>query len=116
LAFPICSKELHAAHSATYNLEQSTTSESTTISNYEVEQSHATITLEPLLLTALLIGLLIPVAVAAQASDEVTPEVQQLYAQAKAARQHGDDATAIAKYKTILKLAPHLAAAYNNLE
>lgn len=67
------------------------------------------------LLTALLIGLLIPVAVAAQASDEVTPEVQQLYAQAKAARQHGDDATAIAKYKTILKLAPHLAAAYNNL-
>ena len=51
----------------------------------------------------------------AQGNDEVTPEVQDLYAQAKAARQHGDSATAIAKYKQILKLAPHLAAAYNNL-
>ena len=48
-------------------------------------------------------------------NDEVTPEVQNLYAQAKAARQRGDDATAIEKYKAILELAPHLAAAYNNL-
>lgn len=55
------------------------------------------------------------VAIAPQAGDEVTPEVQQLYTQAKIAGQHGDDATAIAKYKAILKLAPHLAAAYNNL-
>ena len=54
-------------------------------------------------------------APAGQGSDEVTPEVQQLYAQAKVARQHGDDATAVAKYRAILKLAPHLAAAYNNL-
>ena len=50
-----------------------------------------------------------------QGNDEVTPEVQRLYAQANAASQKGDDATAIEKYRAILKLAPHLAAAYNNL-
>src|SRR6202167_1279683 len=54
-------------------------------------------------------------ALAAQANDEVTPEVQQLYAQAKAAQQRGDSAAAIEKYRAIIKLAPHLAAAYNNL-
>jgi tetratricopeptide (TPR) repeat protein len=47
--------------------------------------------------------------------DEVTPEVQQLYAQAKAAQQRNDSAGAIEKYKAMIKLAPHLAAAYNNL-
>ena len=52
---------------------------------------------------------------ALQGDEEVTPEVQNLYAQAKEARQRGDDATAIEKYKAIIKLAPHLAAAYNNL-
>jgi tetratricopeptide (TPR) repeat protein len=52
---------------------------------------------------------------ALQGDDEVTPEVQNLYAQAREARQRGDDATAIEKYKAIIKLAPHLAAAYNNL-
>jgi predicted Zn-dependent protease len=50
-----------------------------------------------------------------QANDEVTPEVQQLYAQAKAAQQRGDSASAIEKYRAMIKLAPHLAAAYNNL-
>lgn len=50
-----------------------------------------------------------------QASDEVTPAVQQLYAQANSAAQHGDQATAIEKYREIIKQAPHLAAAYNNL-
>jgi tetratricopeptide (TPR) repeat protein len=50
-----------------------------------------------------------------QSSDEVTPEVQQLYAEARAARKSGDDAAAIEKYRSILKLAPHLAPAYNNL-
>jgi len=54
-------------------------------------------------------------ALARQADDEVTPEVQQLYAQAKAAQQHGDSAAAIEKYRAMIKLAPHLAAAYNNL-
>ena len=52
---------------------------------------------------------------ARQGEDEVTPEVQNLYAQARAASQKGDVATAIEKYKAILKLAPRLAAAYNNL-
>ena len=50
-----------------------------------------------------------------QGSDEVTPEVQKLYAEAKAAKQSGDNATAIEKYQAMIKLAPHLAAAYNNL-
>jgi len=45
----------------------------------------------------------------------VTPQVQQLYAQAKAAQQQNDNATAIEKYRAMIKLAPHLAAAYNNL-
>jgi tetratricopeptide (TPR) repeat protein len=52
---------------------------------------------------------------ARQAPDEATPEVQRLYTQAKAAQQQGDRATAIEKYRAMIKLAPHLAAAYNNL-
>jgi predicted Zn-dependent protease len=67
---------------------------------------------------ALLAGLALlgPVQMrAAQGNDEVTPEVQQLYAEAKAAQQHNDPATAIQKYQQMIKLAPHLAAAYNNL-
>ena len=47
--------------------------------------------------------------------DEVTPAVQQLYAQARAAQQSGDSATAIDKYRSMIHLAPHLAPAYNNL-
>ncbi len=54
-------------------------------------------------------------AIPQQGGDEVTPEVQRLYAEAKDARKRGDNATAVQKYKSILKLAPHLAAAYNNL-
>src|SRR4051794_11115351 len=58
----------------------------------------------------------VPSAVRAQAGDaEVTPKVQQLYAEANAAAQSGDEATAIERYRAIIKLAPHLAAAYNNL-
>jgi tetratricopeptide (TPR) repeat protein len=48
-------------------------------------------------------------------NDEVTPQVQELYAQAQAAQQHDDIPTAIEKYREIIRLAPHLAAAYNNL-
>ena len=55
------------------------------------------------------------VAFPQQSEDEVTPEVQQLYAQAKAAQQRNDNVTAIEKYRAMIKLAPHLAAAYNNL-
>lgn len=56
-----------------------------------------------------------PVLLAQQDSDEVTPEVQGLYAQANAASQRGDDTEAVEKYREIIKLAPHLAAAFNNL-
>ena len=48
-------------------------------------------------------------------SGEVTPQVQHLYAEAKAAQQRGDTQSSIAKYEAMLKLAPHLAPAYNNL-
>jgi predicted Zn-dependent protease len=54
-------------------------------------------------------------APAAQGNDEVTPQVQELYSQAKSAQQRNDIATAIQKYQEMIKLAPHLAAAYNNL-
>src|SRR3954454_19456319 len=54
-------------------------------------------------------------AIASQANDEITPEVQELYEQAKDARKRGDNGTAIEKYNAMIKLAPHLAAAYNNL-
>jgi tetratricopeptide (TPR) repeat protein len=67
------------------------------------------------LLAVWLIVLAPPPALARQANDEVTPEVQQLYAQAKAAQQQNQIATAIEKYRAMIKLAPHLAAAYNNL-
>ena len=69
----------------------------------------------PLVLAAAIIFLRRPRTIAAQADNEVTPEVQQLYAQAKAAQQQNDIATAIEKYRAMIKLAPHLAAAYNNL-
>ena len=52
---------------------------------------------------------------AAQASDEVTPQVQQLYEQAKAAQQRNEIPAAVQDYQEMIKLAPHLAAAYNNL-
>ena len=48
-------------------------------------------------------------------NDEVTSQVQEVYAQAQAAQQHDDIPTAIEKYREIIRLAPHLAAAYNNL-
>jgi tetratricopeptide (TPR) repeat protein len=50
-----------------------------------------------------------------QGDDEVTPRVQELYSEAKQAQKDGNDAAAIEKYQAIIKLAPHLAAAYNNL-
>ena len=68
-------------------------------------------------LAALFVLSLSAVAAWAQASpqDEVTPQVQELYQQAKAAQQSGENAAAIEKYRAMLKLAPHLAPAYNNL-
>ena len=43
------------------------------------------------------------------------PRVLALYSEAKAAQAVGDRATAVAKYESILKIQPGLAAAYNNL-
>jgi tetratricopeptide (TPR) repeat protein len=69
----------------------------------------------PNLLLLCLLALAVSPALASQGDDEVTPEVQELYAQAKAAQKRGDNAAAIEKYRAMIKLAPHLAAAYNNL-
>jgi tetratricopeptide (TPR) repeat protein len=41
--------------------------------------------------------------------------VEELYEQARAAQSHNDLATAIAKYQEILRIAPKLGPAYNNL-
>jgi predicted Zn-dependent protease len=68
-----------------------------------------------LLLAAFLLMIPPKRARADQASDEVTPAVQRLYAEAKSAQQQNDNATAIEKYQEMIRLAPHLAAAYNNL-
>lgn len=68
--------------------------------------------------TVTLLGplLLAPTAAAQpRATATVTPAVQQLYAEARAAQASGDRTTAIAKYKAMLRLAPGLAPAYNNL-
>jgi tetratricopeptide (TPR) repeat protein len=67
------------------------------------------------LLAVGLLSVSIAPALAGQGGDEVTPQVQQLYAEAKAAQQRGDGAEAIEKYQVMIKLAPHLGAAYNNL-
>jgi tetratricopeptide (TPR) repeat protein len=48
-------------------------------------------------------------------SGTVSPEVAQLYSDAKAAQARGDTAGAIQKYEAILRAAPRLAPAYNNL-
>ncbi len=71
-------------------------------------------------LKVLLCGLFLAAIVTAplyaqSAGDEVTPAVQRLYAEAHAAEQQGNVATAIAKYRAMIRLAPHLAPAYNNL-
>jgi len=61
--------------------------------------------------------LLFPVLAAhSQSEPEANdPRVIQLYSEAKSAEQNGDAAAAIAKYQSILAVAPHLGPAYNNL-
>jgi tetratricopeptide (TPR) repeat protein len=54
-------------------------------------------------------------ALAQSKSSELDPRVEQLYGEAKAAEARGDPVLAIAKYESILQIAPGLAAAYNNL-
>lgn len=66
--------------------------------------------------TAILLSSALAAPLIAQSSaSEVTPQVQRLYAEAQAAQQQGDGAGAIQKYQDMIRLAPHLAAAYNNL-
>jgi tetratricopeptide (TPR) repeat protein len=58
----------------------------------------------------------LPSVVLAQSkSADVDPRVTTLYEQARTAQSAGDRAGAIAKYEAILKIAPRLGAAYNNL-
>jgi tetratricopeptide (TPR) repeat protein len=68
-------------------------------------------------LVALLSGLLLLESAAAQKaptarSDE---QIQNLYAEAKSAQAQGNLAAAAARYESLLKIAPELAPAYNNL-
>lgn len=80
-----------------------------------IERSTAWFLWATQVLNVCLFALTVTAAFAQQANDEATPEVQHLYAQAKEAQQRGDRATAIEKYRAMIKLAPHLASAYNNL-
>ena len=48
----------------------------------------------------------------AQSTDS---RVEDLYNQARAFQNHGDIVAAISTYESILKIAPRLAPAYNNL-
>jgi tetratricopeptide (TPR) repeat protein len=48
-------------------------------------------------------------------TDSNDSRVQELYAQAKAAEANGDLQRAAASYESLLKIAPRLPAAYNNL-
>ncbi|MGB2620804.1 MAG: tetratricopeptide repeat protein [Candidatus Acidiferrum sp.] len=41
--------------------------------------------------------------------------MQKIYGEAKAAEERGDLAAAVASYESLLQIAPHLGAAYNNL-
>jgi tetratricopeptide (TPR) repeat protein len=52
---------------------------------------------------------------AQQGSGAVSPEVEQLYAEARAAQARGDNFEAILKYQEMLKADPQLAPGYNNL-
>jgi tetratricopeptide (TPR) repeat protein len=63
---------------------------------------------------AVFLFILIPVCSTAQA-DASDARVQELYKQAKAAEAEGDTASAVANYESMLKIAPRLGAAYNNL-
>jgi tetratricopeptide (TPR) repeat protein len=70
----------------------------------------------PAALVSLLLTLGLGTNVRAQKSPRADdPQVQQLYAEAKAAQAQGDLAGAAAKYEELLQVAPSLGPAYNNL-
>jgi tetratricopeptide (TPR) repeat protein len=68
-----------------------------------------------LLATHVLLLLLSGPGLYAQKDPGDDPRVQALYEQAKSAQAQGDIGAAIAKYEEILRIAPRLSAAYNNL-
>src|SRR6185437_10445257 len=61
----------------------------------------------------LLLATGLPFLLPAQGDSDA--QVQQLYAQAQEEQASGNIAAAIGKYEEILKVAPKLSAAYNNL-
>jgi tetratricopeptide (TPR) repeat protein len=64
---------------------------------------------------SLLLGIsFAPCRVVAQAGATGS-KVENLYREAKEAQARGDQVAAVAKYESILKIAPRLGAAYNNL-
>ena len=58
---------------------------------------------------------LVASAATSRAAQEVSPEVQRLYAAAQSAQAAGKPEVAIEEYQRIVRLSPGLAAAYNNL-
>ncbi len=54
-------------------------------------------------------------ASAQRASDSVSSRVEHLYAQAVSAQRSGETAKAIADYRAMIRIAPDVAPAYNNL-
>ena len=62
----------------------------------------------------LLAAILCTVVLRAEQPDS-DARIQELYSQAKAAEANGDPAGAVAKYQAILRIAPKLGSAYNNL-
>src|SRR2546426_351320 len=57
----------------------------------------------------------VPSILAQSKSNAIDPRVEKLYSEAKEAQARGDQSGAIAKYESILQIAPRLGAAYNNL-
>jgi tetratricopeptide (TPR) repeat protein len=72
--------------------------------------------LAPEALAKLLLALLfLPLLRAQPGSAGADSQVEQLYAEAQAAESRGDLAQAAARYESILRIAPDIAPAYNNL-
>ncbi|MGC2639518.1 MAG: tetratricopeptide repeat protein [Acidobacteriaceae bacterium] len=65
-------------------------------------------------LALLALGLAAP-CIAQQSASASDARIDQLYGAAKDAQARGDTAAAISSYQELIRVAPHLAAAYNNL-
>ena len=68
------------------------------------------------ILVLVVMGLTVPIKLVSQTSGEANDaRLEQLYREAKAAEAAGNLGEAEARYKSMLQLAPRMAAAYNNL-